>query len=75
MLCGVEMKCFFKIKRGIKFEKLMKAYCERRSLVPRAVRFLHNGSCVESSNAPELVCLSIYDPSLLNISTYFAQHR
>jgi len=44
---------FFKIKRTTKLEKLMKAFCERQGKDPKTVRFLFEGSRVQTTDSPD----------------------
>src|SRR5436190_23461014 len=46
---------FFKIKRTTALKKLMDAFCERQGKSPSSVRFLFDGTRVQSSDTPESV--------------------
>lgn len=49
---------FFKIKRTTALKKLMDAFCERQGKTPSSVRFLFDGSRVQSTDSPDTVRLS-----------------
>jgi hypothetical protein len=44
---------FFKIKRTTPLKKLMDAFCERQGKSPQSVRFLFDGTRVNSDDDPE----------------------
>lgn len=48
---------FFKIKRSTKLEKLMNAFCERQGKSINSVRFLFEGSRVQTADTPDTVRL------------------
>lgn len=48
---------FFKIKRTTALAKLMNAFCERQGKTMNSVRFLFDGTRVQSNDSPESVRL------------------
>jgi hypothetical protein len=51
---------FFKIKRSTRFDKLMKAFCERQGKDLSTVRFLFEGTRVRGDDTPDNVCFLPY---------------
>ncbi|CAD7698347.1 unnamed protein product [Ostreobium quekettii] len=45
----------FKVRKTTKFEKIMKAYCEKKSLQMNQLRFLYDGERVKPDQSPEEV--------------------
>ncbi|BFG13835.1 hypothetical protein CerSpe_001090 [Prunus speciosa] len=47
------VQTFFRVKRNIKLRKLMEAFCKKRSLDPRSMRFTFDGVGLEKNKTPE----------------------
>ncbi|BBG92364.1 small ubiquitin-like modifier 1 [Prunus dulcis] len=44
---------FFRVKRSIKLQKLMEAFCKKRSLDPKSMQFTFDGVGLEKNKTPE----------------------
>ncbi|KAL6291950.1 hypothetical protein ACE6H2_000092 [Prunus campanulata] len=47
------VQTFFRVKRNIKLQKLMEAFCKKRSLDPRSMQFTFDGVGLEKNKTPE----------------------
>ncbi|CAL2224688.1 unnamed protein product [Prunus armeniaca] len=47
------VQTFFRVKRSIKLQKLMEAFCKKRSLDPKSMQFTFDGVGLEKNKTPE----------------------
>ncbi|ONI26210.1 hypothetical protein PRUPE_1G009800 [Prunus persica] len=52
------VQTFFRVKRSIKLQKLMEAFCKKRSLDPKSMQFTFDGVGLEKNKTPEELLLN-----------------